>query len=197
MPVKKSNFGGLGRQRKTYRAKPIPLVNPKKMDQGSALTASVAAISMVVDQLYKILKGPMAQATQFLREYVVMAAKNLSDLLKQLTHKLGSNSELDALAVAATSLLDTVAEIGEDEVAADLADALQAYASAKEDPELLSMMIDQVDSSKLTDVVAVSNGTNIAISGKLRLDCAGVPLVVKIEGEVPFQAFDHRIEGIG
>lgn len=195
MPIRRTNFRGGGS--KHYK-KPIPLVNqPKRMDPGSALTASIAAISQVVDQLNKILKGPMAPAQQFLREYVIIAAKNLTDLLQQLSVKLGGASQLDAVAVAATELLDTVAEMGEDELAADIATSLEAYAAASEDPQVVALLLDRVKSARLINPQITCAGTKLHLTGELKADCGGVPVRISIDSDLPLQALSHRVEEIG
>jgi hypothetical protein len=195
MPIKRSNFSGSGNKR--YK-RPIPLVNPaKKMDPGSALTASIAAISQVVDQLNKILKGPMAPASQFMREYVIIAAKNLTDLLQQLSIKLGGASQLDAVAVAATELLDIAADIGEDEVAANLAEALQMYATANDDPQIVSLLLSEASNAQLSNQRITCTGTTMHITADLKVDCDGIPVKVRIDSDLPLQSLDHQVEEIG
>lgn len=186
MPIKRSPFSG----KRSYKPKPIPLVNPKpSASPTDALYASVAMLGSILEQLNKLINGPMAFAQPFFKSYVNLAAKNLSDLLKQLSHKLNGTHSLDAVAASAVDLLDTLAEHDED-TAEELAGVLSDYAEISGSNVMLEKLLTSKTILALHDPLVEIIEGEVHIAGVVEVEQEGVVAEIEFDEVIPVQALN-------
>ena len=197
MPAKRSRFSAFGRPRR--RARPIPMINPSAphANPADALYASVAMIGQILENLQKLLSGPMAPpVSEFYRGYVTLASKNLSDLLQQLSNRLNTSHRLDPVATAAVELLDALGEFDE-EAAVSLASTLQAQEQSVEADALLQQMMSQAGvKTTLHDPLIELIDGQIHVAGVLEIRSGNATAEVEFTETLPFQTTDHQLREI-
>jgi hypothetical protein len=197
MPTKRSRFSAFGKPRR--RPRPIPMINQlaQKANPADALYASVAMIGQILENLQKLLSGPMAPpVSEFYRSYVTLASKNLSDLLQQLSNRLNTSHRLDPVATAAVELLDALSEFDE-EAALSLASVLQEQEQSVEADALLQQMMSQTNvKMTLHDPLIELVNSQIHVAGVLEIKSGNATAEVEFTETLPFQTTDHQLRGI-
>ena len=196
MPLKRSKFSAFSRRR-SHRPSPIPLVNMKATSPTASLYTSVAMIGQILENLQKLLDGPMAApCPEFLRSYVMLASKNLSDLMRQLSNKLNTTHQLDPVAVAAVELLDSLAEYDED-AATGLAEVLSSYAEQHGSNSILQKILGENKiKATLHDPLLETVDEGLHIAGVLEIRGENVTAEVEFNEVLPLQAFDHVLRNV-
>lgn len=194
MPIKRSPFTSRSRARR--RAATIPLVNPKRsVSPTDAMYMSISMVGSILEQLNKLINGPMAGADEFFKGYAKLAAKNLSDLLKQLSTRLQGTHQLDNVANAAVDLLDTLSEYDEAS-ASELADALQDYAAQSDSNVMLEKLLSSKFVASMHDPLIEIVDGQLRIAGVLKIKGSNVTAEVELDETLPIQAFDPVLRSV-
>jgi hypothetical protein len=174
------------------------MINPQKnANPADALYTSVAMIGQILENLQKLLSGPMAPpVSEFYRSYVTLASKNLSDLLQQLSNRLNTSHRLDPVATAAVELLDALSEFDE-EAALSLASTLQEQEQSVEADALIQQMMAQAGTQTvLHDPLVELVDGQIHVAGVVELRSGNATAEIEFTETLPLQTTDHLLREI-